>query len=173
MTTPTVTTPSVSVPSAPAVPSAVPSAGTYSDIEIYDKPVSSSPLQESAQRQIESSTYDYQPAAKPATYGTPTYGETDLAGAPTATPTDNAPYYPGREKGSQIAPSATTAQSYSPPTQTRAPAPQNYAGPTPAKRGNKNKWLQKIGLGGIKFVANGFAKIGGAFTDRDGVGDDQ
>ena len=158
--------PSVTVPTAPSTSSS-PYAGSYSDVEIYDTPVSSNPLQESAQRQIESSSYNYQPESKPATYGTPSYGETDLAGGSPSVTSDSAPYYPGREKGGQVAPSATTAQTYSPPAASRAPAPQIYAGPTSAKP--RNKWLDKFGLGGIKLVANGFMKIGGAFVDRKGV----
>jgi len=104
-------------PQAPSTPVISPYASPNTTIEIYDAPVTN-PLQESAQRQIESTTYNYQPKSAPV-YGSPTYNDDVMAGAapamqPQITVSDE-PYYPGRE--SRVA----------------APAPQNYSSPPYAR----------------------------------------
>ncbi|WP_026942835.1 porin [Hellea balneolensis] len=158
-----------SVPSAPAAPSSIaPSSSSYSDVEIFDEPLTVTPstnsLQDTARNQIESSSYNYQPKTESTygskTYGSKTYGSEELAGsAPAAS--DSGAYYPGREKG-QYEYQAPTAQNYAP---RQAATPLSAA---PQARKPRNKWLDKFGLGGIKLAAQGFMKIGGAFVDRAG-----
>jgi len=176
---------------APTTPVAAPAAKSpYSgttDVEIYDAPKRRTPLQDSAQRQLESKSgpssvsdapsYSYQPEAKSAYGSASNYDEDKLAGetpkaasktVPKATASSE-PYYPGRENGGQYDYQAPQKQNYraaaaqSQPSSTAAPA----SAPRNAKL-KRNKWLDKIGLGALKIAANGFLKIGGAFTDRSG-----
>ncbi len=147
---------------------AVPNTPSYTDVEIFDAPLTVSPvtnpLQESAQRQIESSTYNYQPKTE-RTYGSKTYGSEELVGGAPVSSSASGDYYPGREKGGQYEYQAPAAQAYTPPATGQAAVPA-YSAPKAAKP--RNKWLDKIGLGGIKLAAHGFMKIGGAFVDRAG-----
>ena len=155
-----------SVPSAPSIPSAPLSAPTSSpylgsnDVQIYDAPAVN-PLQESAQRQIQGTAYDYSPKT---VSGVSSYSGDSLAGgAPTSTSEPSA-YYPGREGGGQYQYQAPV-QNYNPSTpQARPSNPGPFT--SPRKVAPRNKWLDKIGLGGIKLAAHGFLKIGGALVDR-------
>jgi len=169
---------------APAVPAAVTPPATVSpfsgavDVEIYDAPATS-PLQDSARRQIKSqsapaaTSNDYQPSAKSSYTGSNSDTGNALAGAaPKAAPSQvissSEPYYPGREGGGQYEYQAPQKQDYraaqAPRTASVAPPqPLPHAGPRP-----RNKWLDKIGLGAVKLAAHGFIKIGGAFVDRSG-----
>ncbi len=136
------------------------------------QPTPTSPLQESAKRQIEGAAYDYTPKAMG---GTSSYSSDTLAGSVPATAPETGAYYPGREGGGQY--------QYETPTQGRAasapvqssPAYSNppYAGPMSAPQQGKprNKWLDKLGVGGVKVAVNGFLKIGAAIVDRSGSDD--
>ena len=157
----------------------VTSSSPYSNssaVEIYEAPASSS-LQESARRQIQGTAYEYSPKA---VEGASSYSSDALVGG---TPTSGEPsaYYPGREGGGQYqyqAPLQNSAQnsvqnsaqssgqSYVPgrPAQTAPSYAAPRSAPPPARTGNK--WLDKLGMGGIKLAVNGFLKIGGAFVDR-------
>ena len=162
------TPPSPAQPTAPSVPIAAPSSPPLSgSAETYKAPVSN-PFQESAKRQIESSSYDYTPKAAE---DLSSFSGDRLAGSAPKPGAEPKPYYPGREGGGQYnyqdnyqqAP----AQNYTRPVSQAAPS---YSGPASAPRNARprNKWLSKLGLGGIKLAAHGFLKIGGAITDRSG-----
>ena len=163
---------------APTVPAPVAAPATTSpysgavDVEIFEPPATT-PLQDSARRQIESksaapaSSYDYQLPAKSSYSSSEGYGAEDLAGAAPKATSSSEPYYPGREGGGQYEYQAPQKQEY------RAPQPRPAAAaPRPAplktKPRSRNKWLDKLGMGGLKLAAHGFMKIGGAFVDRSG-----
>ena len=155
-----------------AAPSSAPVVSPYASpnraIEIFDAPTNN-PLQQSAQRQIESTTYNYQPKSAPV-YGSPTYNDDVMAGAaPTMQPqrtVSDEPYYPGR--ASRVA----------------APAPQNYSSPPSARSGARPisgpmskpqrsvGWRSKLGLDNLKTTLRGFLRGGAAATEADGWRDD-
>ena len=144
-------------------PMTAPTTSPYvgsSAVEIYEAPASS-PLQDSAKRQIQGTAYDYSPKTID---GGPTYSGNTLAGGSPASAEPSA-YYPGREGGGQY--------QYQAPAQNYVPGPAaqtspSYRGPmsAPPPARARNKWLDKLGMGGIKLAVNGFMKIGGAFVDR-------
>jgi len=151
-----------SIPTPPSAPKAAPTSSPYtgsSNVKIYEAPASN-PLQESAQRQIEGATYDYTPKAMD---DISSYSGDTLAGGTAKASSEPAAYYPGREGGGQYEYQAP-AQSYTPTRQASSPHSAPPSAPRPTK--TRNKWLDKIGLGGIKLAAHGFLKIGGAFVDR-------
>jgi len=157
------------VPTTPvAAPSSAPVVSPYASpnttIEIYDAPTTN-PLQESAQRQIESTTYNYQPKSAPV-YGSATYNDDVMAGAAPKAVISNESYYPGRE--SRVA--APAPQNYSPPPSARSGA-QPSSGPMskPQRRGG---WRSKLGLDNLKTTLRGFFRGGAAATEADGWRDD-
>ena len=81
------------------------------------------------------------------------------------------PYYPGREGGGQYEYEAP-AQSYAPAAESQAVSYNSGPVSAPRPAPKRNKLLDKIGLGGIKLVAHGFLKIGGALVDRSGSDSD-
>jgi len=150
-------------------PIATPAPSPYSGpsaVEIYEAPASN-PLQESAKRQIQGTAYDYTPKA---TTNPSSYNGDTLAGGSPETAAKPSAYYPGRESGGQYEYQAP-AQNYgsAPIAQAPRPASGPMSAPGPAKA--RNKWLDKLGMGGIKLAVNGFMKIGGAFVDRSGSDD--
>ena len=174
--------PSVSIPSAPTVPSAPIEASTSSPfagssaVEIYESPPVNS-IQESAKRQIEGAAYDYTPkavdnvssysgdalagGAPVTTSSTPSATSSVTTSSKTSEPTA---YYPGREGGGQYEYQAP-AQNYASSAPQAGPASSDPSS-APRQAKPRNKWLDKLGVGGIKLAVHGFLKIGGAFVDR-------
>ena len=156
--------PAAPAPQAPSTPVTSPYASPNRTIGPYDAPVTN-PLQESAQRQIESTTYNYQPKSAPV-YGSPTYNDDVMAGAapamqPQITVSDE-PYYSGRESRE----AAPAPQNYSPPPYAR-PA----SGPM-SKPQRSGGWRSKLGLDNLKTTLRGFFRGGAAATEADGWRDD-
>ena len=133
----------------------------YDNVGTYQAPASS-PLQESAQRQIQGSPYDYSPKRvdSVSSYS----GETLAGSAPTVNSAPSA-YYPGREGGGQYQYQAPVQANNAPTSYKPAPP---YSGPVsgPLQTPPRNSWRDKLGLGGIKLATHGLLKIGGAFLDR-------
>lgn len=149
----------------------VPTSTPYSapaNVGVY-QPLASSPLQESAQRQIQGSAYDYNP--KPMT-GISSYSGETLAGSAPSAGSQPSAYYPGREAGGQYQYQAP-AQGYNAPPNYQAGPP--YSGPVsgPYQSQPRSTWRDKLGLGRIKLATHGFLKIGGAFVDRSSEDDQE
>ena len=143
-----------------AAPASTPYSGA-ANVGVY-QPQARNPLQESAQRQIQGSAYDYNP--KPMNDISAYSGET-LAGRAPSVASEPSAYYPGRDAGGQYQYQAPARGYNAPPTYQAGPP---YSGPAsgPYQQQPRKSWRDKLGLGGIKLAAQGFLKIGGAYVDR-------